>query len=250
LFKNRNIPKPLVWHAFNVTLVHFFEFFPNDLQPASMQDNSPFSQHTDTSKETMKNRIYALRAISRFFDTEPGSQVAFLTYIDHLFVHLLNPTCHFLLQREIVHSLISYLSVTNTNRNRIELFYKPAVASIYPFKKNPDDRTKIHPLLLEEIFRFWSKWYPRTADETLLKLKKEKQEQLHQGYASRRLDYLLKSIAEKERPRTKLQHSNKPETITSTIRAPYTVLRKFKEINARYFEVIDDGEVSQGNLSL
>ena len=106
-------------------------------------------------------RIQLIHALSATFMSSYAQNPAFTTYIDRLFLGILNIQCHPLLKSAVLQSLSFNLPTTNLNRLRIDDCYKPVIRLL----SNDTNLGRFtSEYLNESIATFWLVWYPLPSD--------------------------------------------------------------------------------------
>ena len=219
-FKDRNFPE--LDHSIDIVVDAFVNAFPPEIH----EKNTSFPEYTAPDPKTLKSMILALNAISWFL-VENCQKVRdnYISYIDLVLGHLLQPSVHVLLHTEVIAGF-TRLSMSRYNRRRIfETFQAPiaALTQLYMSFNAASSKSKINAIhsakdgndigrsALQSVFcKLWNKWYPLPKDEFIVALAQYSPPQNHpfnvdsiigdHGYLSRRKKLLIQNPAESNSP--------------------------------------------------
>eukprot|EP00741_Cyanophora_paradoxa_P002489 tig00000076_g2413.t1 len=150
----------------------------------------PPPQAAEKAARDAWQRVWALAALGYAMEWGPGLEPGVREAVDGLLNSVLEAPLSYsrFLVCQVLRVLHAQLRPTVANRRRVALFF-PAVSGLTA--RVPAAAAPATPdgLLAEELSGFWSRWYPRPDDATILRLPP----QILSGYAARR-QALLKGL--------------------------------------------------------
>ncbi|XJO75841.1 hypothetical protein BDV3_006456 [Batrachochytrium dendrobatidis] len=217
--------------AFQSVLDQFILLFPPNTDSLAASNNIPTIEiKTETTVQTFQSRIYYISALSHFFQIPESNTSHFMEYVDRVFCAIISSRLHPLLISAVVEALVKHLPTTSRNRMRIDHFYRSRIETLIAnsyenekqvietanststsssflaseSKENSSSKSSIaqpesnlHPYLLRMIHLFWSVWYTRPSNATLLATHRNTEVSTSNklGYAARQKTLLLASLA-------------------------------------------------------
>jgi hypothetical protein len=219
----------------------FSTYFPTKLQDLSTKVTI-FDTSEYQTPPMLQTRVHLIHAISKAFKCPEANSVEFMSYIDALFNALLRPDIHILLQIAVVHALHTSLPLTNRNRLRVDKYFKSRIIELsklmFHFQSTGSLKAKevsLKSQLMKELHKFWTKWYPRPSDATIISelgSLEQTGSKFAEGYVQKRTQWItngatLETILSANPPKTPQSRLGRPTSkVTLSIRKgrtkPYT----------------------------